>query len=108
MISKEKKILFENFNRKSIKRDYTDNLMNRMLDFKKKKIRQSRQEEYLNNVEEWKKQGETFDISKMGFSQKERLSPTSKSNVRSFRNLHEQRMYEDSIELQEILKELEE
>jgi len=108
MIIKEKKILFENFNRKSVKRDYTNNLMNRMLDFKKKKIRQSRQEEYLNNVENWKKQGETFDISKMGFNQKQKVSPTSKSNVRSFRNLHEQRMYEDSIELQKIIKELEE
>ena len=107
MISKEKKILYKNFNKKSVKRNYTNNLMNRMLDFKNKKIRQSRQEEYLNNVEEWKKKGETFDTSKMGFNQKNKVSPTSKSNVRSFRNLHEQRMIEDLIELEFIKEELE-
>jgi hypothetical protein len=77
-----------------------------MLQGKRLQIRKHREEKYDNDVREWKKQG-TFDMSKLGFNQKERLSPTSRSNVRSFRNLHEQRLYEDSIELGKILKELE-
>ena len=106
MISKEKQILFESFNRRSLKRGNTVKLLDRMLQGKRLQIRKHREEKYDNDVREWKKQG-TFDMSKLGFNQKERLSPTSRSNVRSFRNLHEQRLYEDSIELGKILKELE-
>ena len=106
MISKEKQILFESFNRRSLKRSNTQKLMDRMFQGRMSQLRKHREEEYDNKVREWKKQG-TFDMSKLGFNQKERISPTSKSNVRSFRNLHEQRLYEDSIELGKILKELE-
>jgi len=106
MISKEKRILFESFNRRSLNRSNTVKLLDRMLQGKRLQIRKHREEKYDNDVREWKKQG-TFDMSKLGFNQKERLSPTSRSNVRSFRNLHEQRLYEDSIELGKILKELE-
>ncbi len=105
-ISKEKQILLESFNRRSLKRSNTKKLMDRMFQGKMSQIRKHREEEYDNKVREWKKQG-TFDMSKLGFNQKERISPTSRSDVRSFRNLHEQRLYEDSIELGKILKELE-
>jgi len=106
MVSKEKRILFESFNRRSLNRSNTVKLLDRMLQGKRLQIRKHREEEYDNKVREWKKQG-TFDMSKLGFNQKERISPTSRSDVRSFRNLHEQRLYEDSIELGNILKELE-
>jgi len=105
-ISKEKQIFLESFDRRNLKRNNTKNIMDRMFQGKQRQIRKFREEEYDNKVREWKKQG-TFDMSKLGFNQKERISPTSRSDVRSFRNLHEQRLYEDSIELGNILKELE-
>ena len=106
MISREKQIFLESFDRRNLKRNNTKNIMDRMFQGKQRQIRKHREEEYDNKVREWKKQG-TFDMSKLGFNQKERISPTSRSDVRSFRNLHEQRLYEDSIELGNILKELE-
>ena len=106
MISREKQIFLESFDRRNLKRNNTKNIMDRMFQGKMRQIRKLREDEYDNNVREWKKRG-TFDISKLGFSQKERLSPTSRSNVRSFRTLHEQRLLEDSIELENIKQELE-
>jgi len=106
MISKEKQILFESFNRRSLKRSNTQKIMDKMFQGRMSQIRKHREEEYDNKVREWKKQG-SFDMSKLGFNQKERISPTSKSNVRSFRNLHEQRLYEDLMELENIKEELE-
>jgi len=106
MISKEKQILFESFNRRSLKRSNTQKIMDKMFQGRMSQIRKHREEEYDNKVREWKKQG-SFDMSKLGFNQKERISPTSKSNVRSFRNLHEQRLYEDLMELENIKQELE-
>ena len=107
-ISKEKQILIESYDKRSQNKQNTISVLDKMMNYRRQKLKNSREEQYQNHIEDFKSQGETFDISKMGFSQKQKVSPTSKSNVRSFRNLHEQRMYEDSIELQEIIKELEE
>ena len=104
MISREKQIFLESFDRRNLKRNNTKNIMDKMFQGKQRQIRKHREEEYDNKVREWKKQG-TFDMSKLGVNQK--VSPTSRSTVRSFRNLHEQRLYEDSIELKKIKEELE-
>ena len=97
MISKEKQILFESFNRRSLKRSNTQKLMDRMFQGKQKQIRKFREEEYDNNVREWKKKG-SFDISKMN----QNVSPTSKSPSRSFISLQEQRDRDFWNELDEI------
>ena len=72
-----------------------------MFQNKKNEIRRHREEEYDNKVREWKKQ-KTFDINTM-FQQ---VSPTSRSTVRSFQKLNEEK---DKFftELDEIIKELE-
>jgi hypothetical protein len=102
MISKEKQILFESFDSKSKKRNYTIDLMNGMMNSKKKHIRKFREEEYDNKVQEWKKNG-TFDINQLGHSQKS-TSPTSRSTVRPFKpqTLQERRMMEWEKELEDI------
>ena len=102
MISKEKKILFESFNRRSLKRSNTKKLMDRMFQGKMSQIRKHREEKYDNDVREWKKKG-TFDIEKLGHNQKS-ISPTSRSTVRPFKpqTLQEQRMLEWEKELEEI------
>ena len=107
MISTEKKILLETFDRKSIKRNNTKRLMDNMLKFKKQHIRRWREEEYDNKVSEWKKQG-TYDISQLGHSQKN-TSPTSRSSVRPFKpqTLQERRISEWELELEKIKEELE-
>ena len=97
MISKEKQILFENFNRRSVKRNNTKNIMDKMFQGKMRQLRKNRQEEYLNKVEEWKKKP-SFDISKMN----QNVSPTSKSPSRSFISLQEQRDRDFWNELDEI------
>ena len=106
MISKEKQILFENFDKKNLKRNYTKNLMDNMLSSKRKHIRQWREEEYDNKVSEWKKQS-SFDISKMNQTS---ISPTSRSSVRPFKKtqtLQERRISQWKTELEIIKEELE-
>lgn len=102
MISKEKQILLESFNRRSLKRSNTQKLMDRMFQGKQKQIRKFREEEYDNKVSEWKKQG-SIDFEKLGHNQKS-ISPTSRSTVRPFnpQRLQEQRMLEWEKELEEI------
>jgi hypothetical protein len=102
MISKEKQILFESFDKRNLKRNYTINLMDSMLKTKRQHIKKSREEEYDNKVQEWKKNG-TFDINQLGHYQKS-TSPTSRSTVRPFKpqTLQEQRMLEWEKELEEI------
>ena len=103
----EKKILFETFNRRSVKRDNTKRLMDNMLKSKKQHIRKYREEEYDSKVSEWMKQG-TYDIDKLGHSQKN-PSPTSRSSVRPFKKetLHEQQDRLFYEELDSIIEELE-
>ncbi len=106
-ISKEKQIFLESFDRRNLNRNNTQKLMDRMMNYRLSELKKSRTDNYKKDVKYFKSQGETFDISKLGFSQKERLSPTSKSNVRSFKSLEEQRENEFWTELDEILESLE-
>ena len=105
MISKEKEILMESFDRRSLKSDNTKSLMDSMFKSKQNHLRNRRKEEYLSQVEGFKKQGETMDIDKLGYSQKTN-SPTSRSSVRPFKpqTLQEQRMIKWEKELEEIQK----
>ena len=103
MISREKQIFLESFDRRNLKRNNTKNIMDKMFQGKQRQIRKHREEEYDNKVREWKKQG-TFDMSKLGVNQK--VSPTSRSTVRSFQSLQEQRDREFWKELDDILYEL--
>jgi len=102
-ISKEKQILLESFDRRNLKRNNTKNIMDKMFQVKKNQIRKNREEEYLNKVEQWSKQ-KSFDKSLIG--QKERVSSTGRSHVRSFQKLVEQRKSDWELELENILKEL--
>ena len=97
MISREKQIFLESFDRRNLKRNNTKNIMDKMFQGKMKQLRKNRQEEYLNKVEEWKKKP-SFDISKMN----QNVSPTSKSPSRSFISLQEQRDRDFWNELDEI------
>jgi len=105
MISKEKQILMESFDKRSVKKNYTQNLMDSMLNSKQNHLRNRRKEEYLSQVEHFKKQGETMDINKLGHTQKTN-SPTSRSSVRPFKpqTLQEQRIIKWEKELTEIQK----
>lgn len=105
MISKEKEILMESFDRRSLKSDNTKSLMDSMFKSKQNHLRNRRKEEYLNQVEGFKKKGETFNIDKLGYSQKTN-SPTSRSSVRPFKpqTLQEQRMIKWEKELEDIQK----
>ena len=47
MISKEKEILFENFKKKSVNRNYTMDLIGLMMNSKKKQIRKSTTKRFL-------------------------------------------------------------
>ncbi len=102
MISKEKQIFLESFDRRNLNRNNTKNIMDRMFQVKKNQIRKSREEEYENKVREWSKQ-KSFDMNLIN----QKLSPTSKSPSRSFISLQEQREREFWIELDEILESLE-
>ena len=102
MISKEKQIFLESFDRRNLNRNNTKNIMDRMFQVKKNQIRKSREEEYENKIREWSKQ-KSFDMNLIN----QKLSPTSKSPSRSFISLQEQREREFWIELDEILESLE-
>ena len=100
MISKEKEILFENFKKKSVNRNYTMDLIGLMMNSKRKQIRKTREEEYLNKVDEWSSQP-TFDKSLIGQNNKSKV-PTRRSKEGSFQSLQERRINEWEIELEEI------
>ena len=72
-----------------------------MFNIKKQQIRKCREEEYDNKVSEWKKQS-SFDISLMN----QNVSPTSRSTVRSFKRIQEQRDRDFWNELDDIIDEL--
>jgi len=99
MISKEKEILFENIKKKSVNRNYTMDLMGLMMNSKKKQIRKTREEEYLNKVDEWSSQP-TFDRSLIG--QNNTSVSTTPSKKTSFQSLQERRISEWERELEEI------
>jgi len=105
MISKEKQILIESFDRGSLKRDNTKSLMDSMFNSTINHISKRRKEKFLEDVETFKKQGKTYDYSKLGHSQKTN-SPTSRSVVRPFKpqTLHEQRRIKWGKELKDIQK----
>jgi hypothetical protein len=102
MVSKEKKILFESFDKRNLKSNYTKDLMDNMLNSKRQHIRRWREEELDKKVQEWKKEG-TYDINQLGHTQKS-ISPTSRSTVRPFKpqTLQEQRIIQWDKELEEI------
>ena len=95
MISKEKQILKESYDRRNQNVKNTVKLMDKMLNYKLNALKRSRTEQYDNHIQEFKSKGETFDTA-----------PTSKSNVRPFKpqTLHEARMEKDERELQEIIE----
>jgi len=105
MISKEKQILMESFDRSSLKRDNTKSLMDNMFNSTINHISKRRKEKFLEDVETFKKQGETFDYNKLGHTQKTN-SPTSRSSVRPFKpqTIQEQRQIKWDKELTEIQK----
>ena len=105
MISKEKEILMESFDRRSLKSDNTKSLMDSMFKSKQNHLRNRRGKGVSPNATMLKKQGETYDIKKLGYSQKTN-SPTSRSSVRPFKpqTLQEQRMIKWEKELEEIQK----
>ena len=106
MISKEKQILIESYDKRNLNYKNTKSIMDKMLNYRLGELKKSRNEEYSKKVQEWKKEN-SFDMNNLGYNQKERISPTSRSDVRSFRNLHEQRLSEWDIELKQIKEELE-
>lgn len=107
MISKEKQILKESYDRRNQNVKNTVKLMDKMLNYKLNALKRSRTEQYDNHIQEFKSKGETFDTDKLGHTQNSLYtSPTSKSNVRPFKpqTLHEARMEKDERELQEIIE----
>tara|TARA_Y100000768_G_C23938039_1_gene663577 strand:+ start:870 stop:1103 length:234 start_codon:yes stop_codon:yes gene_type:complete len=74
-----------------------------MLEFKKREIKNSRTEQ-LSKYQNELKQQKSFDKSLC--NQKERISSTGKSHVRSFQKINERRKWEWELELENILKEL--
>ena len=105
MISKEKKIFLESFDRRNLKRKEIEKLMDKGLQRKQYSIRKMREESYQNLIDDLKKK-KSFDKSLI--NQKDKVSPTSRSTVRSFQSLQEQRNREFWNELDEIIRELDE
>jgi hypothetical protein len=105
MISKEKQILKESYDKRNQNVINTKSLMDRMMNYRLGELKKSRTEQYKNNVKEFKNQGETFDTDKLKINQT--MSPTTKSPSHSFSRLYEQRKSEYEIELEQIKQELE-
>ena len=80
MISKEKKIFLESFDRRNLKRNEIHKLMNKGLQQKMYTIRKMREESYQNLIDDLKKK-KSFDKSLIN----QNVSPTSRSTVRSFK-----------------------
>ena len=103
MISKEKKIFLESFDRRNLKRNEINKLMDKGLQQKMYTVRKMREESYQNLIDDLKKK-KSFDKSLIN----QKVSPTSRSTVRSFQNLNEQRNREFWTELDDIIRELDE
>jgi len=80
MISKEKKIFLESFDRRNLKRNEIHKLMNQGLQRKMYTIRKMREESYQDLIDDLKKK-KSFDKSLIN----QNVSPTSRSTVRSFK-----------------------
>ena len=102
MISKEKKIFLESFDRRNLKRNEINKLMDKGLQQKMYTVRKMREESYQNLIDDLKKK-KSFDKSLIN----QKVSPTSRSTVRSFQSLNEQRNREFWNELDEIIESLE-
>ena len=89
------------FKHSNVKRNQIDKLMNQGLERKKYSIRKMREESYQNLIDDLKKK-KSFDKSLIN----QKVSPTSRSTVRSFQSLNEQRNREWRSELDEIIREL--
>ena len=104
MITESKKIFMKSYKERQQNRSNTNSIMKNMMNYRKKKIRESREESFSNYIDEISKQ-ETFDRSQLGVSQKEnsnqRLNKTPKRMT-----LQEQRDREFWNELDDILREL--
>ena len=103
MISKEKKIFLESFDRRNLKRNEINKLMDKGLQQKMYTIRKMREESYSNLIDDLKKK-KSYDKSLI--NQKDKVSPTSRSTVRSFQSLNEKRNREFWNELDEIIESL--
>ena len=95
MITESKKIFMKSYKERQQNRSNTNSIMKNMMNYRKKKIRESREESFSNYIDEISKQ-ETFDRSLLGVSQKENSNQT----------LQEQRDREFWNELDDILREL--
>ena len=102
MISKEKKIFLESFDRRNLKRNEINKLMDKGLQQKMYTVRKMREESYQNLIDDLKKK-KSFDKSLIN----QKVSPTSRSTVRSFQSLNEKRNREFWNELDEIIESLE-
>ena len=107
MISKEKQLFLESFNRRSLKRDYIETIMDIGLNKKRQGIRKMREESYQELIDDLSKR-KSFDKTLMN----QKTSPTSRTPVRSWKQqrlneLQEQRQTEFERELEEIIGELE-
>jgi len=89
------------FKHSNVKRNQIDKLMNQGLERKKYSIRKMREESYQNLIDDLKKK-KSFDKSLIN----QKVSPTSRSTVRSFQSLNEQRNREFWTELDDIIREL--
>ena len=91
------------FKRRNIKRGQIEKIMMKQLNQKRNSLRQRREESYQNLIDDLKKK-KSFDKSLI--NQKDKVSPTSRSTVRSFQSLNEKRNREFWNELDEIIESL--
>ena len=89
---------------RDVNRDYIDRLMSVKLKKKIKSISKMRGESLDQLLEKWRSQ-KSYDKSLC--NQKERISSTGRSHVRSFQKLNERRKTDWELELDNIIKELE-
>ena len=91
------------FKHSNINRNQLEKIMMKQFNQKKDSLRKRREESYQNLVDDLKKR-KSFDKSLIN----QKVSPTSRSTVRSFQSLQEQRNREFWTELDEIIRELDE
>ena len=91
------------FKHRNINRDVLEKIMMKQFNQKKDSLRKRREESYQNLIDDLKKR-KSFDKSLIN----QKVSPTSRSTVRSFQSLQEQRNREFWTELDEIIRELDE
>ena len=91
------------FKHRNINRDVLEKIMMKQFNQKKDSLRKRREESYQNLIDDLKKR-KSFDKSLIN----QKVSPTSRSTVRSFQSLNEQRNREFWTELDDIIRELDE